>query len=80
MTINCPLPPANLDFATKGTPMQRLCSIVAVITFTMLIVSAQTSAPSLGSAEIERRVDSILNQMTLDEKLALLGPAATEDG
>src|SRR5882672_1640448 len=53
--------------------MQRLCSIVAVITFTMLIVSAQTSAPSLGSAEIERRVDSILNQMTLEEKLALLG-------
>jgi len=54
--------------------MQTLCSLVAVITFTMLIVSAQTSAPpATSAAEIERRVDSIINQMTLEEKLALLG-------
>jgi len=52
--------------------MQRLCSIVPLIAFIMLTVSAQ--APSaLFSAEVERRVDSILNQMTLEEKLALLG-------
>ena len=54
--------------------MQRLCSFVAVIIFTILIASAQAPAPSLrSSVEIERRVDSILNQMTLEEKLALLG-------
>lgn len=54
--------------------MQRLCSIVAVITFTVLRVSAQAPAPSLASsADIERRVDSILKQMRLEEKLGLLG-------
>src|SRR6185503_17970615 len=54
--------------------MQTLCSFVAVITFTMLVVSAQTPAPPATlSADIERRIDSIINQMTLEEKLALLG-------
>ena len=54
--------------------MAKTCSIVAVITFTVLTVSAQAPAPSLASsADIERRIDSILNQMTLEEKLGLLG-------
>jgi beta-glucosidase len=56
--------------------MQRLCSIVVLflIVSNVLSASAQAPAPSARfSAEIERRVDSILNQMTLEEKLALLG-------
>src|SRR4030095_9941851 len=54
--------------------MQRLSSIAALIFSTVLCVSAQAPASSLSSSvEIERRVDSILNQMTLEEKLALLG-------
>lgn len=56
--------------------MRRFCSIVAFffIFSTVLTASAQAPAPSLKSpAELERRVDSILNQMTLEEKLDLLG-------
>src|SRR6202158_1303100 len=56
--------------------MRRLCSIVALslIVSPALSVSAQTPAPSFrSSAEVARRVDSILNQMTLEEKLDLLG-------
>ena len=54
--------------------MQRLCSIVALIISTVLIASAQAPTPSLrSSAEVERRADSILSQMTLEEKLDLLG-------
>src|SRR4030095_10384268 len=54
--------------------MQRLSSIAALIFSTVLCVSAQAPASSLSSSvEIERRLDSILNQMTLEEKLALLG-------
>ena len=54
--------------------MQRLCSIVALVISSMLIASAQAPKfPRLTSAEAERRVDSLLNQMTLEEKLDLLG-------
>ena len=54
--------------------MRKLCSIVALIISTTLTSSAQPSTPSLRlSAEIERRIDSILSQMTLEEKLDLLG-------
>src|SRR6476659_5558395 len=54
--------------------MRRLCSIAALIFSIVFSASAQAPAPSLrSSAEIERRADSLLNQMTLDEKLALLG-------
>ena len=54
--------------------MRKLCSIVALIISTTLTSSAQPPTPSLRlSAEIERRIDSILSQMTLEEKLDLLG-------
>lgn len=54
--------------------MQRLWPFVAVITLTMLVVSAQTSAPrTISPTDIERRINSILSQMTLEEKLGLLG-------
>jgi len=54
--------------------MQRLCLIAALIFSTVFSASAQAPAPSLRlSAELERRVDSILNQMTLEEKIDLLG-------
>jgi len=46
--------------------MRRLCTIVALILSTTLTSAAQ--AP-----EIERRIDSILSQMTLEEKIDLLG-------
>ncbi len=54
--------------------MRRFCSIAALMLSTVLPASAQAPAPSLrSSAEVERRADSILSQMTLEEKLALLG-------
>ena len=56
--------------------MRRLCLIVALplISYMVLTASAQAPASSLrSSAEVERRADSILSQMTLEEKLALLG-------
>jgi beta-glucosidase len=56
--------------------MRKLCSIVALslLVSPLFSASAQAPAPSLRlTAELERRVDSILNQMTLDEKLDLLG-------
>lgn len=54
--------------------MRRLCSIAALIISTVFSASAQTPAPSLrSSGEVERRVDSILNRMTLEEKIDLLG-------
>src|SRR6476659_7969289 len=54
--------------------MRRLCSIAALIFSIVFSASAQAPAPSFrSSAELERRVDSILNQMTLEEKLDLLG-------
>ncbi|MDX6497434.1 MAG: beta-glucosidase [Blastocatellia bacterium] len=54
--------------------MRRLCSIAALIVSILLSASAQAPRPSLrSSAEVDRRVDSILKQMTLDEKLDLLG-------
>lgn len=54
--------------------MQRFCSIAALIFSIVLSTSAQAPAPSVrSSAEVERRVESILSQMTLEEKLDLLG-------
>jgi beta-glucosidase len=54
--------------------MQRLCSIAALIFSTVFSVSAQAQAPTVRSpAEVERRVESILSQMTLEEKIDLLG-------
>jgi beta-glucosidase len=54
--------------------MQRIGLIAAWIFSLVLCVSAQTPAPSVSSsAEVARRVDSILGQMTLEEKLDLLG-------
>src|SRR2546425_1011701 len=56
--------------------MRRLCSIVALslIVSALLSVFAQAPGPSFrSSAEVARRVDSILKQMTLEEKIDLLG-------
>src|SRR5258708_38731048 len=56
--------------------MRRLCLIVglSLIVSTAFSALAQAPAPSFrSSSEVERRVDSILNQMTLEEKLDLLG-------
>jgi beta-glucosidase len=54
--------------------MHRPCSIAALIISTVLTASAQAPVPSLASsAEVERRANSILSQMTLEEKLNLLG-------
>jgi beta-glucosidase len=52
--------------------MQRLSSIAAFIICTPLIALAQAPV-SLPSAEVEHRANSILSQMTLEEKLDLLG-------
>jgi beta-glucosidase len=51
--------------------MRRL-SVIAALIFTA-VLSASAQAPTRSSAEIERRIDAILIQMTLAEKLAMLG-------
>ena len=57
--------------------MRKLNSIIAVSILTSGfagVLGQSPAAPSLRSpTEVERRVDSILNRMTLDEKLDLLG-------
>jgi beta-glucosidase len=56
--------------------MRRLCSMIglSLLVSTVFSASAQAPAPTFrSSAEIARRVDSILNQMTLEEKLDMLG-------
>jgi beta-glucosidase len=56
--------------------MRRHCLTAALllIVTTVFSASAQAPAPSIRSPnEIERRVDSILGQMTLEEKIAMLG-------
>src|SRR5258705_11397590 len=57
--------------------MRQLCSIVVLSSLISNVVGAMgqsSAAPSLRSSnEVERRVDSILGQMTLEEKIDLLG-------
>lgn len=56
--------------------MRKLFSIVALslIVSTVFSASAQAPAPSLrSSGDVERRIDSILSRMTLEEKIDLLG-------
>ncbi|HEV7745129.1 MAG TPA: glycoside hydrolase family 3 C-terminal domain-containing protein [Pyrinomonadaceae bacterium] len=57
--------------------MRKFSSIITVAILTFRVVAAlgqSATGPSLrSSSEVERRVDSILVQMTLEEKLALLG-------
>ena len=56
--------------------MRNRCSAIAVLSLLCLnVVSgpAQTSAPAVSSAAVERRVDSLLSQMTLEEKIDMLG-------
>lgn len=56
--------------------MRKLRSFVALplIVSTAFSASAQAPAPSLrSSGDVERRVDSILSRMTLEEKIDLLG-------
>ncbi len=54
--------------------MRRLCSIVALSLMVFTVLSAQAPAPPVrSSAEVARRVESILSQLTLEEKLDLLG-------
>src|SRR3989441_4482111 len=57
--------------------MRKLCLMAIQIFLISNVVGALGQSPAApfprSSAEIERRVDSILNQMTLEEKLALLG-------
>lgn len=58
--------------------MQKLCSTVMALSlsiFGIVAANAQSPAPqpSSNSAEVERRVELILNQMTREEKIDLLG-------
>jgi hypothetical protein len=64
----------DVTIEPKENSMRRLCWIVALILSTTLTSSAQAPTPSIRlSADIERRIDSILSQMTLEEKIDLLG-------
>jgi beta-glucosidase len=60
----------------KVNPLRKLYSIVvlSILIFNLVAVLGQSpAAPSLrSSTEVERRVDSILGQMTLEEKIDLL--------
>ncbi|MCU1268590.1 MAG: Beta-glucosidase [Acidobacteria bacterium] len=54
--------------------MRRLCLMTALIFCTVFSASAQVPTSALkSSAELEHRIESLLTQMTLEEKLALLG-------
>src|SRR5205814_8016707 len=56
--------------------MRRLRSIIGVSLMVSIVfsASAQSPPPSFrSSAEVARRVDSIVSQMTLEEKLDMLG-------
>src|SRR5882762_6970705 len=57
--------------------MRRLCSLVALSFITSTAAGALGQSPASpsvrSSAEVERRVESILSQMTLEEKIDLLG-------
>lgn len=57
--------------------MRKLCSAVAALSLLIpgiIPAPAQSPAPALRSpAEIERRVESILGRMTLEEKIDMLG-------
>src|SRR5713226_6637525 len=57
--------------------MRRLCSLVVLCLITSIVSSTLGQSPALpsvrSSAEVERRVDSIFSQMTLEEKIDLLG-------
>jgi beta-glucosidase len=54
--------------------MRRFVLITALMLSAVSYASAQTPAPALkSSSEVERRIESILKQLTLEEKLALLG-------
>jgi beta-glucosidase len=57
--------------------MKKLCSEVVVVSLVIccgITAPAQSSAPaSRASIELERRVDSILKQMTIEEKVDLIG-------
>src|SRR5712692_10283659 len=56
--------------------MRKLCSRVAVLSLLIQIAipaMAQSSAsPSTTSAEVERRIESLLGQMTLEEKIDMI--------
>ena len=63
---------------TKVKYMQKISSAVMALSlsiFGIVLANAQSPAPqpSPNSAEVERRVESILNQMTREEKIDLLG-------
>src|SRR6266702_379353 len=57
--------------------MQRLCSPIVLASFIFTAAGALAQSPAtpplLSSVEVERRVESILSQMTLEEKIDLLG-------
>src|SRR5216683_781366 len=57
--------------------MRRLCSLVVLCLLISNVMGALGQSPALpslrSSGEVERRVESILSQMTLEEKIDLLG-------
>lgn len=62
------LPKRKVNFMRKLTAtILTLCFMVSTLT------SAQAQDPTPSSAEIERRVESILSRMTLEEKVDILG-------
>lgn len=56
--------------------MRRLCLIIAISLLVPIAFSVFAQTPALShqpSSEVERRVESILSQLTLEEKIDLLG-------
>ncbi len=52
-------------------PMRKLCCAIAIVLFIGLQAFGQSASPAPG--DVERRVESILSQMTLEEKIDMLG-------
>ena len=57
--------------------MRHICVILLLLSFNSNFAIAFAQSPAVptirSSAEVERRVDSLLSQMTLEEKIDLLG-------
>lgn len=62
-----------MDYASPRLlrPMRKTWSAVAIVLLMGIRAFAQSASPTLG--DVDRRVESILSQMTLEEKIDMLG-------
>src|SRR2546426_10027470 len=52
-------------------PMRKICSAVAIVLLIGIQAFVQAASPAPG--DVDRRVEAVLSQMTLEEKIDMLG-------